>query len=45
MAIGTGGVGFNVVSGAVLASAGKIIAVDLNQDSLDAATSFGAPTS
>lgn len=28
MAIGTGGVGFNVVSGAVLASAGKIIAVE-----------------
>ena len=40
--IGAGGVGLNVVSGAVLASAGKIISVDLNQESLDAAKSFGA---
>ena len=40
--IGAGGVGLNVVSGAVLASAGKIISVDLNQESLDAAKAFGA---
>lgn len=40
--IGAGGVGLNVVSGAILASAGKIISVDLNQESLDAAKAFGA---
>lgn len=40
--IGAGGVGLNVVSGAVLASAGKIISVDLNADSLEAAKKFGA---
>ena len=40
--IGAGGVGLNVVSGAVLAGAGRIISVDLNQESLDAAKSFGA---
>lgn len=37
-----GGVGMNVVSGAVLAGAGRCISVDLNQESLDAAKSFGA---
>lgn len=40
--IGAGGVGLNAVSGAVLASAGKIISVDLNSESLEAAKSFGA---
>src|SRR5699024_9457708 len=40
--IGAGGVGLNVVSGAVLASAGKIISVDLNSESLEAAKKFGA---
>jgi len=40
--IGAGGVGLNVVSGAVLASAGKIISVDLNTESLAAAKAFGA---
>ncbi|GAA4105669.1 Zn-dependent alcohol dehydrogenase [Enteractinococcus coprophilus] len=40
--IGAGGVGLNVVSGAKLASAGKIISIDVNQESLDAAQAFGA---
>src|SRR5690625_2428147 len=40
--IGAGGVGLNVVSGAILAGAGKIISIDLNQESLDAAKAFGA---
>lgn len=40
--IGAGGVGLNVVSGAILAGAGKIISVDVNQESLDAAKAFGA---
>src|SRR5699024_2172519 len=40
--IGAGGVGLNAVSGAVLASAGKIISVDVNAASLEAAKKFGA---
>src|SRR5690625_5193577 len=35
-------VGLNAVSGAVLASAGKIISVDVNAASLEAAKKFGA---
>ncbi len=40
--IGTGGVGLNAVQGARLAGAGRIIAVDLSDDKLDAAEAFGA---
>lgn len=40
--IGTGGVGLNVIQGAVLASAERIIAVDLVAKKLDFAKSFGA---
>src|SRR5699024_12254636 len=40
--IGAGGVGLNAVSGAVLASAGKIISVDVNAASLEAAKKSGA---
>ena len=40
--IGCGGVGLNVVQGAVLAGAEKIIAVDLNAKKLELATLFGA---
>ncbi len=40
--IGCGGVGLNVIQGAVLASAGRIIAVDLHDDKLDMARKFGA---
>ncbi len=39
---GTGGVGINVVQGAVLAGAEKIIAVDLMQSRLEHASRFGA---
>ncbi len=39
---GTGGVGVNVVQGAVLAGAGKIIAVDLMESRLKEAQRFGA---
>ncbi len=39
---GTGGVGLNVVQGAVLAGAEKIIAVDLLESKLDYARRFGA---
>jgi Zn-dependent alcohol dehydrogenase len=39
---GTGGVGLNVVQGAVLAGAEQIVAVDLLDAKLDAATRFGA---
>lgn len=38
----TGGVGLSVVQGAVLANASKIIAVDLLDNKLDYASSFGA---
>lgn len=40
--IGTGGVGLNVVQGAALAGAQPIIAVDLSNQKLAAARSFGA---
>ncbi len=40
--IGTGGVGLNVIQGAVLASAERIIAIDLIENKLDLAKSFGA---
>lgn len=40
--IGTGGVGLNVIQGAVLARAERIIAVDLLDSKLDFARSFGA---
>jgi S-(hydroxymethyl)glutathione dehydrogenase / alcohol dehydrogenase len=40
--IGAGGVGINAVSGAVLASASTIIAVDVEDQRLAAATRFGA---
>jgi S-(hydroxymethyl)glutathione dehydrogenase / alcohol dehydrogenase len=39
---GTGGVGLNVVQGAVLAGAGTIVAVDLLDSKLEAARLFGA---
>ncbi len=40
--LGTGGVGLNVIQGARIAGAEKIIAVDINQQRLDMATQFGA---
>jgi S-(hydroxymethyl)glutathione dehydrogenase/alcohol dehydrogenase len=40
--IGTGGVGLNIIQGAVLASAGKIIAVDVLDNKLEYAKTFGA---
>ncbi|MEV7694785.1 Zn-dependent alcohol dehydrogenase [Microbacterium sp. NPDC089189] len=40
--IGTGGVGTNAISGAVIAGASKIIAVDVADDKLDNARHFGA---
>ncbi|MGJ3510043.1 Zn-dependent alcohol dehydrogenase [Enemella sp. A6] len=40
--IGCGGVGLNVIQGARLTSASKIIAIDVNQDNLDLAEQFGA---
>src|SRR5438132_664442 len=40
--IGTGGVGLNVVQGAALAGARAIVAVDLLEDKLAAASRFGA---
>lgn len=40
--IGCGGVGLNVVQGARLAGAGRIIAVDLQASKLELATRFGA---
>ncbi|PWE30828.1 zinc-binding dehydrogenase [Pararhodobacter marinus] len=40
--IGAGGVGLNAIQGARLAGAGKIIAVDLAEEKLDAAKEFGA---
>ncbi|MGW5150660.1 Zn-dependent alcohol dehydrogenase [Rhodococcus koreensis] len=44
LVIGCGGVGLSVVMGAALVSAGKIIAVDINDDSLARARSLGATT-
>lgn len=40
--IGTGGVGLNAISGAVIAGASKIIAVDVQDDKLATARKFGA---
>jgi S-(hydroxymethyl)glutathione dehydrogenase/alcohol dehydrogenase len=40
--IGTGGVGANAISGAVIAGAAKIIAVDVADDKLENARHFGA---
>lgn len=40
--IGTGGVGLNAISGAVIAGASKIIAVDIADDKLETARQFGA---
>ena len=40
--IGVGGVGLNSIQGAVLSDAHRIIAVDLVEDKLDVARSFGA---
>lgn len=40
--IGTGGVGLNAVSGALIAGASKVIAIDVDDVRLAAATSFGA---
>lgn len=40
--IGTGGVGLNAISGAVIAGASKIIAVDVQDDKLATAKKFGA---
>lgn len=40
--IGAGGVGLNAIQGAALNGAAKVIAVDLSQEKLDAATEFGA---
>jgi S-(hydroxymethyl)glutathione dehydrogenase/alcohol dehydrogenase len=40
--IGAGGIGLNVVQGASLAGAERVIAVDLNPSKLELATTFGA---
>jgi len=40
--VGCGGVGLNVIQGAKLAGAGRIIAVDLNPSKLELAREFGA---
>ena len=40
--IGTGGVGLNSIQGAAIAGAGRVIAIDLNDDKLATAKDFGA---
>jgi Zn-dependent alcohol dehydrogenase len=40
--VGCGGVGLNVIQGAVLAGAGEIIAIDLNDQKLELASTLGA---
>jgi len=40
--VGCGGVGLNSVQGAAIAGAGTIVAIDLSDDKLEAATRFGA---
>jgi Zn-dependent alcohol dehydrogenase len=40
--LGTGGVGLNVLQGAKIAKAGKIIAIDINQSRLEMALEYGA---
>lgn len=42
--IGCGGVGLNVIQGAVIAGASEIIAIDMLQNKLDMAKEFGATT-
>jgi S-(hydroxymethyl)glutathione dehydrogenase/alcohol dehydrogenase len=40
--VGCGGIGLNIVQGAVIAGASRVIAVDVAQDKLDLACAFGA---
>ncbi|OBQ56707.1 Zn-dependent alcohol dehydrogenase [Tamlana sp. s12] len=40
--LGTGGVGLNVIQGAKVSGAAKIIAIDINQERLEMAKQFGA---
>lgn len=40
--IGAGGVGLNVIQGALIAGAARIIAVDMTEEKLEAARAFGA---
>ncbi|MBT0958507.1 alcohol dehydrogenase catalytic domain-containing protein [Alphaproteobacteria bacterium KMM 3653] len=40
--VGAGGVGLNAIQGARIAGAGRIVAVDMTEDKLDAAMEFGA---
>jgi Zn-dependent alcohol dehydrogenase len=40
--LGTGGVGLNVIQGARIAGAGKIIAIDVNSERLEMAKTYGA---
>jgi len=40
--LGTGGVGLNVIQGARISGASKIIAIDINEDRLEMAEQFGA---
>ena len=40
--VGVGGIGLNIIQGAALAGAERIIAVDLNPDKLELAKTFGA---
>jgi S-(hydroxymethyl)glutathione dehydrogenase/alcohol dehydrogenase len=40
--LGTGGVGLNVIQGARISGASKIIAIDINQERLEMAKQFGA---
>lgn len=40
--LGSGGVGLNVIQGACISGAGKIIAVDVNEQRLEMAAQFGA---
>lgn len=40
--IGAGGVGLNIIQGARIAGAGRIIAIDINPDKLEMAKQFGA---
>ncbi|MDR6867437.1 S-(hydroxymethyl)glutathione dehydrogenase/alcohol dehydrogenase [Microbacterium resistens] len=40
--VGTGGVGLNAISGALIAGASRVIAIDIEDGKLEAAKSFGA---
>jgi S-(hydroxymethyl)glutathione dehydrogenase/alcohol dehydrogenase len=40
--LGCGGVGLNIIQGAVISGAGRIVAVDMNDSKLESAQSFGA---